>query len=329
VLRFDAEAYETIDGLAAAILATAAQRLAGTLEKAGDLVKRWFTQLRPDVAYDLAEQKITVRFGVVPAAEAGRVPVLTDVLHAVERLAAEHKRQVAVVLDEFQQIVAEGGATAERQLRAAVQTHRHVAYVFAGSQTRLLNAMTSDPARAFWKLGARLFLGPIPRADFLEFLGRGFADARFTAREDALVHILDVAEDVPYNVQQLANAAWETLRVAPSTVLTPVVVDRVLGRLVAREHPTYAQLWNGLTKTQKLVLRAVIEEGGQNLISAAVLTRRGIAPSTMHKTLRALDDRGRMLLIGLLRDLRERPHSRPPVVHGADVRGRGGQRTRI
>ncbi len=72
VLRFDAEAYETIDGLAAAILAAAAQRLACTLEKAGDLVKRWFAQLRPDVAYDLAEQKITVRFGVVPAAEAAQ-----------------------------------------------------------------------------------------------------------------------------------------------------------------------------------------------------------------------------------------------------------------
>jgi hypothetical protein len=58
-----------------------------------------------------------------------------------------------VVIDEFQQLVNEGGITAERQLRSVIQTHRHVSYVFAGSKTRLLIDMTSDHARPFYKLG--------------------------------------------------------------------------------------------------------------------------------------------------------------------------------
>jgi len=48
------------------------------------------------------------------------------------------KRRAAVILDEFQHVIEEGGATAERQIRGTVQRHHDTAYVFAGSKTRLL-----------------------------------------------------------------------------------------------------------------------------------------------------------------------------------------------
>jgi uncharacterized protein len=68
---------------------------------------------------------------------------------------------------------------------------------FAGSKTRLLADMTGDPARAFWKLGERHFLGPIPRADFTAFLRRGFEAYGHEAHADALDSLLDLAEKVP------------------------------------------------------------------------------------------------------------------------------------
>jgi hypothetical protein len=52
------------------------------------------------------------------------------------------------------------------------------------------------------------------------------------------------------------------------------------------------QLWNSLTKQQKIALKAVIEQSGASLRAAAVLSRYGLASSTMHKTLKALDARG-------------------------------------
>ena len=45
-------------------------------------------------------------------------------------------------------------------------------------------------------------------------------------------------------------------------------------------------------RPQKIALKAVIEEGGTDLRSAAVLARYGIAASTMHKMLKVLDSRG-------------------------------------
>src|SRR5580704_9798684 len=176
IIRHDAETYASLQLLAEGILADAARKLTGSLEKAGETVKKIFSHLRPEVNYNFAEHKISVSLGA-PRDAHHELPLLTDVLNTVDRLAAEQKHPVAVIIDEFQQVILEGGATAERQIRSVVQRHHHTAYVFAGSKTRLLADMTNDPARAFWKLGTRYFIGPIPRERFLPFLRAGFIDS--------------------------------------------------------------------------------------------------------------------------------------------------------
>ena len=292
VLRYDAETYETIGRLAEALLAGAARALTGNLEKAGERVKTLFARLRPHIDYNFAEQQISVGFGIPDTRTTESVPILTEVLDAIDRLAGEAQTRAVVVVDEFQQVILDGGETAERQIRSVVQRHRHVAYVFAGSKTRMLIDMTNRPDRAFWKLGTRYVIGPVPRPDFLAFLRGGFEDAGMTVMPGALERILDLAEDVPYNVQQLAHSCWEMVRVAHTPVLTTEQVDQGLAQVVARENSPYTQLWTSLTQTQKIVLRAVIEEGGQRLRAADTLGRYQLASSTMTRTLKALDDLG-------------------------------------
>jgi uncharacterized protein len=292
VLRFDAEAYESLDLLAQALLGAAAAKFAGTVEKATKAVARFFGALKPEVSYDLAAQKLKVSIAKAESTAEGELPTLTQVLSGINAMAKGSSQPVAVILDEFQHIVLEGGIPAERQLRAEIQTHGNVAYIFAGSKTRLLADMTGDPARAFWKLGERYFLGPVPRADFIAFLRRGFEGAGHHIEGDALERLIDVAEDVPYNVQRLAYVAWELLRTDRRAPLTTDVVQRALTTLVRQEHPAYAQLWASLTRTQKTVLKAVILERGAGLTSNELLKRYGIGSSTMHKTLRLLDEKG-------------------------------------
>jgi hypothetical protein len=173
-----------------------------------------------------------------------------------------------------------------------VQRHRHLAYVFSGSKTRLLAQMTGDASRAFWKLGDRYFLGRIPREAFRPALARGFTGAGFAVDPPALDHLLDRAEDVPYNVQRLASACWEALRVAPHQSLTVELVDRTLVRIVQQENPAYMQLWQSLTKAQKKALKAVIDRGGRELLARETLEAHGLAASSMQRALQALDTRG-------------------------------------
>jgi uncharacterized protein len=291
VLRHNAEAYESVTLLAQALLTGAARRLAGTAEQVSDSLRRLFGRLSPQLSYDIDDQRVSVSFSRLPR-ETPELPLLGEVLEGIDRMAAEREAPTAVILDEFQQLVAEGGEAAERQLRAAVQRHRHVGYVFSGSQTRLLADMTGDPARAFWKLGERYFLGPIPRGPFRAALERGFVGAGFVVAPDALDHILDRAEDVPYNVQRLASACWEAVRVSPEPSLTAALVDQTLVHIVQQENPAYVQLWQSLTKAQKKALKAVIERGGRELLGREVLQTHGLAASSMQRALQALDARG-------------------------------------
>jgi hypothetical protein len=204
-----------------------------------------------------------------------------------------------VVIDEFQQIVEAGGIPAEAQIRAAVQRHDHLSYVFAGSKTSMLTQMTGDRDRPFYRLGARLFVGPVPRLDFAPFLNAGFERSGFAILDDAVTAILDHAADVPYNVQRLAHACWNHARDhsgAETPIVTADIVGTVLDEVVRRDDPFYSQTWNRLAITQQKALLATVHSSGQGLFAGEVLKQQGLAMSTMRTALKAL------VRIGVLRE---------------------------
>lgn len=294
VLRYDAEAYENLELLAEALLTGAARSLAGPLDKVKDALARVAGHLKPEATYDVNDARLSVSIGAkAPGKGAKRddLPILADVLDAVEALAKESGKVVVVIIDEFQQVVEEKGITAEKQIRARVQRHEHVGYIFAGSATRLLADMTGDPGRAFYKLGGRLFLGSIPREEFAEFLRAGFTNSGFRIEAEAPNVILDLAEEVPYNVQQLAHQCWEWLREDSIRVLTESAVIEGRDRIVQQENPVYTQIWKSLTKVQKVTLKAVIQENGRNLTSEETTRKYRIGASSMDQALSILDKR--------------------------------------
>lgn len=68
--------------------------------------------------------------GVTPAASAGNIGLLVDALNGLEELASEQKeKRTALIIDEFQEILSSEGVTAEKQIRAAIQTHKNTAYI--------------------------------------------------------------------------------------------------------------------------------------------------------------------------------------------------------
>ena len=292
VLRYDAEAFPTVEQLAARLLADTAAALTSTVERAGKAIREFFASVRPEASYDATENAWSVALGAAGKSESSAVPLLADVLGGVERAAKKAERSVAVVIDEFQKIVEIGGLEAEGQIRAAVQRHRHVGYVFAGSKTRLLADMTGSPNRPFYKLGAVRFLGAVPRRDFKTFLERGFAAGDIRVASGAADAILDAAEEVPYNVQLLAHACWEACRTSARTqALTPERVLEARNTVALRSDPLYTQLWSSLTASQQKALVALIREGGVQLTSTGVARRYKLPVPTMQTALRALESK--------------------------------------
>jgi len=301
VLRHNAESYPSLDLLIAGVISDAAKHLKGSVERTGEQIRKFFAKLRPVVSFSVTDRDWTVKLGVADVEEAGKhVQLLVDALDGLEKLARTQPqtRPVGLVIDEFQKVVEMGGSSVEAQIRASIQRHNRTGYVFAGSKTRLLTAMTMDAARPFYRLGTLRFIGPVPRGEFSEFLGKRFKQSGFAISvaegDDAVSAILDLAEEVPYNVQMLAHACWEQLRAGASSkerTLTKAVVEQSLERLVRQYDPFYTQLWNDLTAIQQKTLVAVITERGVNLQSQKVMRVLGKGPSTIRRSLEALVDR--------------------------------------
>lgn len=313
VLRFNAESYPTLEGLTRAIIREAAKSLKGEIKQTLERVQKYFAVLRPELTLTMSQSnplqtdwKVGLGSTSKPAKPEQEIELLTEAFNGLENLARELDEEtgIALMLDEFQRVVELGGANAEAQIRSAIQTHRRTGYVFAGSKTRMLTEMTTSPARPFYRLGELLFVSEIPREDFLLFLVASFAGGGFTvtgatgkdgAAGSVARFILDLAEDVPYNVQMLSSGCWETLASIKANgskaVLTEEVIRAALERIVRRYDPFYAQLWTSLTATQQRVLAMTVREKGAAMLSISVGREIGLAASTVQKAMAALQDK--------------------------------------
>jgi len=210
------------------------------------------------------------------------------------RLAETRRRTVVVALDEFQAIGGFNGGSVEHAMRAAVQHHREVGYVFAGSEPSLMERMLG-PRRPFYKAGPVMRLEKIPADEFAAFIDARFERSGMRPEAGLGATIVELAGNLPYDVQRLAHETWDTVHAAPrvrgrgARRATLDDLHAALKRLLAEQQMMFEAVWQRLTLAQRAVLRAVVleEEGG--LLSADVRTRHRLGgPSTVQAALAAL-----------------------------------------
>jgi AAA+ ATPase superfamily predicted ATPase len=188
------------------------------------------------------------------------------------RLADVRRRPVAVALDEFQAIGGFNGGSVEHALRAAVQHQRDVGYVFAGSEPTLMERMIG-PKRPFYKAGPVMRLDKIPSDEFAAFIDTRFARSGIRAESGLGRSIVELAGNLPYDVQRLAHETWDEVRRDGRRRATLDDLHQALRRLLAEQHVVFETQWERLTLPQRSVLRAVVLEEGRELLSAETRAR--------------------------------------------------------
>jgi hypothetical protein len=204
------------------------------------------------------------------------------------RLADASGRQLVVALDEFQAVAEFDGESVEHALRAAVQHQRRVGYVFAGSEPTLMERMLG-PHRPFYKAGPVMRLDRIPADEFAAFIESRFARTGLRCEAGLGASIVELAGNLPYDVQRLAHETWDEVRGAGRRRVTVDDLHQALSRLLAEQHTIFEARWQHLTLAQRAVLRTVVLEDGRELLSADVRTRHRLGgPSTVQAALGAL-----------------------------------------
>jgi uncharacterized protein len=204
------------------------------------------------------------------------------------RLAAERGRKVVIAMDEFQAIAGFNGGSVEHALRAAVQHHRAVAYVFAGSEPSLMERMIG-PRRPFYKAGPVMRLEKIPAGEFAAFIESRFAKSGIRAESGLGAAIVDLAGNLPYDVQRLAHETWDEVRAVSRRRATLDDLHLALKRLLAEQEVVFESTWQRLTLPQRAALRALVIEDGRELLSADVRARHRLGgPSSVQAAIGAL-----------------------------------------
>ena len=267
-------------------------------------LKRWtadlFSAIKPEIRFDadpfdlrqgsggqVGKAKFSLGFPAVRTAR-DTARVAAEVFALPGRIAEARKQRLAIALDEFQAITAFDGGSVENALRAAVQEQRQVGYVFSGSEPSLMERMRG-PRRPFYKAGPVMRLEKINPDDFATFIEARFEGSGIRAEPGLGDSIVDLAANVPYDVQRLAHETWDDVKEAGKKTAGLDNLHATLTRLLGEQHLVFEESWQRLTLPQRAVLRALVLEEGRELMSADVRARHRLpGTSTIQASLAAL-----------------------------------------
>jgi hypothetical protein len=276
-----------LEGYARALVSIEAR-----IERARTWIRDLLSAVRPEVRVEPTPESagqlaLSVTF---PSARTQKdISLLAAEVFALPgRIADARRRKMAIALDEFQAIAAFNGGSVEHALRAAVQHQRNVGYVFSGSEPALMERMLGR-SRPFYKAGPVMRLDRIPADRFADFIESRFRSTRIKPAPGLGAAIVELAGNLPYDVQRLAHEVWDDVRAAGGRAAGLEDLHQTLKRLLGEHETIFESMWQRLTLGQRATLRAAVLEDGRELLSGDVRARYRLSgASTVQASLAAL-----------------------------------------
>jgi AAA+ ATPase superfamily predicted ATPase len=212
--------------------------------------------------------------------------LLEDVFNLLDKLGTAQKKPI-VVLDEFQDIK-RLNPDLDKHLRAIIQHHQNINYVFMGSIESMMRQIFEEKKSPFYHFGQLMPLDKIPYPEFSNFIIQGFQD-KTTEVEPLAEIILQITQCHPYYTQQLAYTVWnkweENLPVSD-------LVNSTVDYLVRIHDNDYQRIWQNQNQTDKKIL-IQIAQGQEQLLSQSSVQLMGFnSTSTLYSGLTRLIQQG-------------------------------------
>jgi uncharacterized protein len=255
---------------------------------------RVFAGLRiaPSVTIDPEDGSLSFGFD----ARASRQDIedtLEGLLALPGRLAAERSRRVALVLDEFQEVV-EIAPGLLKLMRSVFQEQPEVAHVYLGSARHMIERIFNDEHEPFWRSAKQCELGAIPRMQFERYADERFARTAKTLDAQAGAAVLDITGGHPYATQELLYFLWEETPAGETA--EGERLQRALTAALRSEHAHFSLLWSRSAAAQRRVLQALAAEQPGRPLSGEYRRRHSLPVSATVQT--ALGALGALELVG-------------------------------
>ncbi len=133
---------------------------------------------------------------------------LEELFVRVGKIAADRKRRVALVLDEFQE-VADIDKGLVKLMRSVFQQQPEVAHIYLGSKRHMMERIFNDENEPFWRSAKQLPLGVIAPDLFAPYAIDRFAVTGKELGADVCEDALEITGGHPYATQELFYFLWE------------------------------------------------------------------------------------------------------------------------
>lgn len=222
------------------------------------------------------------------AREANEQRFFEGALDLAQDLAARAKRRVVVVFDEFQAVQRLGPRVLD-VMRARLQTHRNVAYVFLGSEAGILDAIFTTKSEPFYRFavahdladpaGHRFGIDP---EDWHAYLRKKFAARGIRLEEPEIDTLLDLTGGHPQDTMQVCAELYYFMRDQRVRAVTAQLVSLAYEQALRELERPFALIWTelGKQKYQQAVAKRIAR--GETLFAS-----KGELPRI--EVLRALD----------------------------------------
>jgi hypothetical protein len=286
VAQVDLMKTPTKERLAAKLAVSIYEDVASSVSRARDRAAGLFRGLRvaPTVTVDM-DGSLGFSFQAGHASE-DIDATLEHLLQMPAALGADRGKRVALVFDEFQEVV-----KIDRHLlplmRSVFQEQPEVAHVYLGSKRHMMEQIFNDDNEPFWRSARHMELGVLPPAAFAKFLHARFAQTSRAVDEEVVEALLETTHSHPYGTQELAYALWEVTPAGAAATMTEL--EEALARVLHSENAHFLRIWEGASRAQRTVLEALAHEAGAPPLASAYRRRHNLAgTSTVQKAIEAL-----------------------------------------
>ena len=286
VAQVDLMTTPTKERLAEKLAKTIHDDVASVLYRARERALAVFRGLRITPRITLDPDDASVSFGFDVGHRGADVDATIErLLELPGELGVERRRRVALVLDEFQEVV-EIDAHLPKVMRSVFQRQPEVAHVYLGSKRHMLHRIFNDENEPFWRSAKQMELGVIDPALFAPYVVERFRGTGKSIGDEVVGRILAITRGHPYATQELCYFVWEETPQRGKARLGHV--ETGLTDALRSEHAHFSLLWDALPAGQRLVLQALAAAPGRPY-TAGYRREHGLPAATnVQKALHAL-----------------------------------------
>lgn len=180
-----------------------------------------------------------------------------------QAIAERRRKRVVLVIDEFQEVVGIDPAL-PAMMRSIFQQQSDVAHVYLGSRHHLMQQTFFGKNQPLYRSAMPVPLNPISSHDFGIFIRERFESAGMSISDAAVDRILALTGGHPNDTQELCYFTWEEARASGSNPGTGAV-DKGIEQILAAENGQFTEIWDSLSRTQRILILALAKEPSKAL----------------------------------------------------------------